>query len=101
MQFDKSRKKDINRNWEKNIFISAANFQYPTVKTKDLMKIPISEIAQDDCLLFMWVTSPHMEQGIELGKAWDLNLGQLLLCGIKWCTIPGNIRCRIVKCVWF
>lgn len=74
MQFDKSGKKDVNQNWENNIFISSANFKYPTVKTKDLIKIPITEIAKDDCLLFMWVTNPHLEQGIELGKAWGLDV---------------------------
>lgn len=90
MQFDKSGKKDVNRNWEKNIFISAANFQYPTVKTKDLMKIPISEIAKDDCLLFMWVTSPHMEQGIELGKAWGFEFRTVAFVWDKMVHNPGQ-----------
>ena len=45
----KSGKKDINKNWEKNTFISAANFQYPTFKTKEMKKIPIYEIAKDGC----------------------------------------------------
>lgn len=53
----------------KNICISAANFKYPTVKTKELKRIPIREIADDDYWLFMWVTNPHLAQGIELGKA--------------------------------
>ena len=35
MQFDKSGKKDLNQNWESNIFISAANFQYPTLKMQE------------------------------------------------------------------
>lgn len=73
MQFDKSWKKDINQDWGKNIFISAANFKYPTLKTKKMMKIPINNIAKDDCLLFMWVTNPHMEQWIELAKSWWFN----------------------------
>ena len=73
MQFDKSGKKDINKDWEKKIFISAANFQYPTVKTKDLKKMPIKEIAKDDCLLFMWTSSPHLQQAIELGVAWGFD----------------------------
>ena len=68
MQFDRSSKKTENLNWEKDIFISAANFKYPTIKTNDMMKIPIGDIANDNCLLFMWVTNPHLAQGIELGK---------------------------------
>ena len=70
MQFDKSSIKSENKDWKRDIFISAANFKYPTVKTKELKKIPIQDICADDCLLFMWVTNPHLAQGIELGQSW-------------------------------
>ena len=49
MQFDKSSIKSENKDWKRDIFISAANFKYPTVKTKDLMKIPIQDICADMC----------------------------------------------------
>ena len=46
LQFDKTstskEKLDLNR----KIFISSASFKYPTVKTKDLKKIPIQERGQ-------------------------------------------------------
>ena len=38
MQFDKSSKSKDEIDLNKNIFISSANFKYPTVKTKDLKK---------------------------------------------------------------
>ena len=97
MQFDKSGKKDLNSNWDKNIFISAANFKYPTVKTKDLKKIPITEIASDDCLLFMWVTSPHLEQGIELGKAWGFNFRTVAFVWDKMVHNPGQYTMSYVE----
>lgn len=90
MQFDKSGKKDTNPNWENNIFISAANFQYPTLKTKELAKIPIKEIASDDCLLFMWVTNPHLAQGIELGKAWGFEYRTVAFIWDKMVHNPGQ-----------
>lgn len=90
MQFDKSGKKDHNKGWEKNIFISSANFKYPTVKTKDLMKIPLIEIAKDDCLLFMWVTNPHLAQGIELGKAWGFEYRTVAFVWDKMVHNPGQ-----------
>ena len=34
------------------------------------------KLANDNALLFMWSTSPHLDQAIELGKAW----------GFKWAT---------------
>jgi N6-adenosine-specific RNA methylase IME4 len=70
MQFDKSSKTAEKIDLGKNIFISSASFKYPTVKTKDLKKIPLPDIASDDCLLFMWVTNPHMAQGIDLAQSW-------------------------------
>lgn len=56
MQYDKSCKKENNENFDKPIFISAAEFKYPTVKMKDLKKLKVQDIADDNCLLFMWTT---------------------------------------------
>ncbi len=50
---------------------------YPTVKLKNLKTLNISRIASQDCLLFMWATNPHLDQAIELGKAW----------GFRWATV--------------
>jgi len=69
MQFDKSSKGVDEIDLRKKIFISTATFKYPTLKTEKMMKIPIQDIAKDDCLLFMWATNPHLAQAIELGKS--------------------------------
>ncbi len=90
MQFDKSSKKAEEMDWDKSIFISSANFKYPTVKTKELKKIPLLEIANDDCLLFMWVTNPHMAQGIELGKAWGFEYKTVAFIWDKMVHNPGQ-----------
>lgn len=50
---------------------------YPTVTLDALKTLPVSDIAEDDSLLFLWATSPHLDQAIELGKAW----------GFEWATI--------------
>lgn len=90
MQFDKSSKKDENVGWQRNIFLSAANFKYPTIKTRDLKKIPITEICDDDCLLFMWVTNPHLAQGIELGTAWGFEYKTVAFIWDKMIHNPGQ-----------
>ncbi len=90
MQFDNSSKKDKNVNWERDIFISAANFKYPTLKTKEMMKIPIHEIAKDDCLLFMWATNPHLQQAIELGTAWGFEYKTVAFVWDKMNHNPGQ-----------
>ena len=90
MQFDKSGKVSENTNWEKKIFISSANFKYPTLKTGVMKKIPIHEIAKDDCLLFMWATNPHLEQAIELGKAWGFEYKTVAFVWDKMNHNPGQ-----------
>ena len=105
MQFDKSGKKDVNKDWEKKIFISAfANFQYPTVKTKRFKKdVPIKQIKQKMIVCYLCgLQVPHgMEQGIELGKALGFEFRTVALFGIKWSIILDNILFLIVKCVFF
>ena len=90
LQFDKSSKGVAEIDVGKNIFISSANFKYPTVKTKELMKIPVSKIAEDDCLLFMWVTNPHLAQGIELGRAWGFEYRTVAFVWDKMVHNPGQ-----------
>lgn len=90
MQFDKSSKGAEEIDLNKNIFISAANFKYPTVKTHVLKKIPLIEIAEDDSLLFMWVTNPHLAQGIELGQAWGFEYRTVAFVWDKMVHNPGH-----------
>lgn len=89
MQFDKSGRIE-NFDVNKKIFISSATFKYPTLKTVDMMKIPIREIANDDCLLFMWATSTHLEQAIELGNAWGFEYRTVAFIWDKMNHNPGK-----------
>ena len=54
-----------------------AERHYPTIKLDDLKALEVGRIAADDSLLFMWSTSPHLDQAIELGKYW----------GFSWATV--------------
>lgn len=90
LQFDKSCIKTENENWERGIFISAANFKYPTLKTSEMKSIPLWEIAKDDCLLFMWVTSPHLSQGISLAESWGFNYKTIAFVWDKMAHNPGQ-----------
>ena len=50
---------------------------YPTVTLPELKTLPVRTIAADDSLLFLWATNPHLDQAIDLGKAW----------GFAWATV--------------
>ena len=90
LQFDKTSKPKFNINFEKNIFISSASFVYPTLKIRDLMNLKINDIAADDCLLFLWTTSPHLEQAIELGNSWGFKYKTVAFVWDKMIHNPGQ-----------
>ncbi len=62
---------------------------YPTVTTAEMGTWPIQNICEDDALLFMWATSPHLDQAIELGKAWGFNWGTVAFIWDKARKNPG------------
>jgi site-specific DNA-methyltransferase (adenine-specific) len=37
---------------------------------KDICKLPISELADEKCILFMWATFPMLKEALEVIKAW-------------------------------
>ncbi len=90
MQYDKSTIKSENIGFEKNIFISAANFKYPTVKLKQLMELDVKSIAADDCILFMWTTGPQMANSIKLGEAWGFEYKTVAFVWDKQIHNPGR-----------
>lgn len=99
MQFDKSGKSADQIDLNKNIFISAAEFKYPTVKTSELKKLPVHTIANDDALLFMWTTNPHLEQAIELGNAWGFEYKTVAFVWDKMVHNPGQYTLSNVEMV--
>jgi N6-adenosine-specific RNA methylase IME4/ParB-like chromosome segregation protein Spo0J len=44
--------------------------QYPTMSLDDICAMSVSDIAHDDAVLFMWVTSPKLEEGMRVLAAW-------------------------------
>ena len=54
-----------------------AERHYPTVTLDMLAALDVPRIRAPDSLLFMWSSSPHLDQAIELGKRW----------GFAWATV--------------
>jgi len=54
-----------------------AERHYPTVTLADLKRLDVPSVTADDALMFMWASSPHLDQAIDLLKAW----------GFAWATV--------------
>ncbi|MDE0251626.1 MAG: MT-A70 family methyltransferase [Gammaproteobacteria bacterium] len=90
MQFDRSGTLKENPDWTRDIFISSAAFKYPTLPTKELKKLRVNDITEEDALLFMWSTNPHLEQAISLGSAWGFKYKTVAFVWNKLNHNPGQ-----------
>lgn len=99
MQFDKSGLTATQTARPRKVFISAAVFKYPTLKLAELKNLDVQSIAADNCLLFMWATSPHLVQAIELGKSWGFEYRTVAFVWNKMTHNPGKYtlsNCELV-----
>lgn len=62
---------------------------YPTVKLSELKELNVKKIAAQDSLLFMWATSPHLDQAIDLGKSWEFDWATVAFVWDKMRVNPG------------
>jgi len=49
---------------------ATANAQYDTMEQKDIEALPIADLADDNCILFLWATFPKMQEALDTIKAW-------------------------------
>ena len=40
--------------------------QYPTMSLEELKQLDVKSLANKDCIIYMWVTNPKLDWGIEL-----------------------------------
>ena len=48
----------------------AAAAHYDCLTLEELKQLPVSSVAAEDCMLFLWTTGPKMNEAIELLEAW-------------------------------
>lgn len=64
-----------------------AENHYSVMKTADIKNIPVPTLTFDDCMLFLWVTFPNLEAGLEVIKAWGFKYKTL---GFSWIKTNKN-----------
>lgn len=61
----------------------AAEDHYGVLGIEELKKIPISKIAAENSVLFLWVTYPLLKEGLELIEAWGFKYKTLAFQWVK------------------
>ena len=70
---------------------------YRTMKPEDIYSLPVQDIAEDDCLLFLWATFPNLDVALETIRRWGF---QYKTAAFVWAKIaflvlgPGELDTR-------
>jgi N6-adenosine-specific RNA methylase IME4/ribosomal protein S27AE len=62
-----------NKNTGGSMSSGAAN-QYPVMKLEDIINLSVKEIADENCILFMWWVASMPEEALKVVKAWGFTL---------------------------
>lgn len=54
---------------------------YPTMSLDEIKALPVADIADKDCALFMWATMPLLREGLEVIEAWGF---KYTTCAFTW-----------------
>ena len=55
--------------------------KYDLMTIEDIKKMPVNNIADKNCILFIWVTYPLLKQGLDTIEAWKF---KYKTCGFSW-----------------
>lgn len=58
-----------------------ASFKYPTMTLDNIKNLPVQDIADDDCILFMWITFPQLDNALSVMKSWGFTYKTI---GFTW-----------------
>lgn len=76
--------------YEQKMQGSKATDHYPTMKTEDICKLLVQDISNNDCLLFMWASSPLVPDAMQVGKAWGFQYTTIGFIWDKRELVPGH-----------
>jgi N6-adenosine-specific RNA methylase IME4 len=65
----------------------AVECHYKTMDIEEIKALPIKEIAAKDCILFIWVTFPKLQEGLDTIKAWGFEYKTI---GFVWVKTNKN-----------
>lgn len=59
--------------YDRNKVQGAAEAHYPCMSLDELCSLPIANIADDDCVLFLWATYPKLKEALKVIEAWGFD----------------------------
>ena len=75
---------------QKTKFGGGAAGHYITMPIGEIEKLPVPDIAAENCALLMWCTFPYLDQQIKLFEKWGFNYKTLAFSLIKTNRVNGE-----------
>jgi len=72
-----------------------AGLRYKLMTDNELLNLPISELADNNCALFLWVVNSRIDFGIEVLKKWGFDYKTVAFNWIKVAKQSGIPNCRL------
>lgn len=60
---------------------------YPVMSSKEIMTLPVKDIADESCILFIWTTDYHLEKCLKVIKSWGFEYKTI---GFVWLKTTKN-----------
>lgn len=61
----------------------SAENHYPTMKIEDICALPVAELADKDCALFLWITFPLLHEAMAVIAAWGFTYKTVSFIWVK------------------
>lgn len=69
--------------WSKKGQGRSAENHYPTMDIADIRALPVGELADKDCALFLWVTFPCLKEGLSVLESWGFTYKTVAFVWVK------------------
>jgi len=69
----------------------SAESHYDCMSLDDIKALPILDFADDNCILFMWITDPMLEKGFEVIRSWGFEYKTV---AFTWAKIKDDAFCN-------
>lgn len=77
--------------WNPKTAMGFVGNKYPLMNTEDICKLLVNNIADDNCVLFLWVTAPNLIEGIKVIEAWGFVYKTIGFVWIKTYKEPNSL----------
>lgn len=72
---------------------------YPSMSNKELMSMDIKSMCENECVLYMWATTPNLDAAIDVGRSWGFDYKQVAFVWDKVNPCYGNYTMPQVELV--